>query len=70
MEAVRTVAGETAFEPYVGLTIEIAFMFAVAPLVVLDVLPEDREPRYAVTIQYGRRYEPWVVDVRPLEVNR
>jgi len=34
------------------------------------VLPEDREPRYAVTIQYGRRYEPWVVDVRPLEANR
>ncbi len=31
------------------------------------VAPEDREPRYAATLQYGRRYEPWVVDVRPLE---
>ena len=33
-------------------------------------LGEDREPRYAVTLRYGSRYEPWVVDVRPLEENR
>ncbi len=23
-------------------------------------------PRYSVTLQYGRRYEPWVVEVKPL----
>jgi len=23
-------------------------------------------PRYAVTLRFGRRYEPWVVDIRPL----
>lgn len=23
-------------------------------------------PRYSVTLQYGRRYEPWVVDIKPL----
>ncbi len=35
-----------------------------------DVGPEDREPRYAVTLQYGRRHEPWVVQVRPLDRDR
>lgn len=23
-------------------------------------------PRYSVTLQYGRRYEPWIVDIKPL----
>jgi hypothetical protein len=45
--ALWTVARDSAFVIYVGLTIEIAFMFAVAPLIVLDVLPEDREHRVA-----------------------
>ena len=26
----------------------------------------DREPRYAVTLRYGRRYEPWIVEITPL----
>lgn len=26
----------------------------------------DREPRYAVTLQYGRRYEPWIAEITPL----
>lgn len=26
-------------------------------------------PRYAVTLKYGRRHEPWIADVRPLEVS-
>ncbi|HZM69492.1 MAG TPA: DUF4824 family protein [Candidatus Cryosericum sp.] len=26
-----------------------------------------RGPRYSVTLSYGRRHEPWVTDVRPLE---
>jgi hypothetical protein len=28
----------------------------------------DREPRYAVTLRYGRRYEPWIAEIRPLGV--
>ena len=27
----------------------------------------DAPPRYQVAIRYGKRYEPWVVDVQPLE---
>jgi len=25
------------------------------------------EPRYQVTLNYGKRYEPWIVDVRKLK---
>jgi len=30
-------------------------------------LPDDGRPRYAVTLNFGRRYEPWIAGVRPLE---
>jgi len=29
---------------------------------------DDQTPRYAVTLRYGRRLEPWVVKVEPLEM--
>jgi hypothetical protein len=28
--------------------------------------PGDHPPRYGVTLRYGRRLEPWIVDVKPL----
>ena len=27
----------------------------------------DLEPRYQVTLNYGRRYEPWIADVKKLQ---
>jgi hypothetical protein len=40
--ALWTVAGKSTFVIYVGLNLEIAMMFAVAPLVLLNLLPDDR----------------------------
>ncbi len=37
--------GQTAWQLYPGLTIEISLMFAVAPLVLFHLLPEDPEER-------------------------
>ena len=28
---------------------------------------EERQPRYAVTLAFGRHYEPWITAVRPLQ---
>ncbi len=43
--ALWTVTGKSAFVIYVGLNIEISMMFAVAPLVVISLLPEKRDAR-------------------------
>lgn len=40
--ALWTVAGRSTFLIYVGLNLEIAMMFAVAPLALLHLLPQDR----------------------------
>jgi len=33
-----------------------------------DTRPRDRgEPRYSVTIAYGRRHEPWIVAMQPID---
>jgi hypothetical protein len=40
--ALWTISGKSVLLIFVGLNLEIAFMFALAPLVVLNCLPEDR----------------------------
>jgi hypothetical protein len=40
--ALWTISGKSVFLVFVGLNLEIAFMFAIAPLVLLNCLPEDR----------------------------
>lgn len=41
--ALWTTPGDSAFIVYVGLNIEISLMFGLAPLVLLNLLPADRE---------------------------
>lgn len=43
--ALWMVAGRSSYLLYVGLNLEIALMFAVAPLVLFQLLPEDRQKR-------------------------
>jgi hypothetical protein len=31
---------------------------------------KDQEPRYSVVVSYGKRLEPWIVDVQPLPLPR
>ena len=28
---------------------------------------EDLKPRYTVALKYGKRYEPWITDIKPLK---
>jgi hypothetical protein len=30
---------------------------------------EAKEPRYEVTLRYGKRYEPWITAIRPLTIS-
>jgi len=43
--ALWTISGTSVFLIFVGLNLEIAFMFAIAPLVLLNCLPEDRKKK-------------------------
>lgn len=43
--ALWTTPGDSAYVIYVGLNIEIAFMFAVAPLALLSLLPAERDAK-------------------------
>ena len=45
--ALWTVSGKSVFLIFVGLNAEIAFMFAIAPLALLNCLPEDRGKKIA-----------------------
>jgi len=31
-----------------------------------DKSPQDLKPRYTVTLKYGKKYQPWITDIKPL----
>lgn len=43
--ALWTIPGKSVFLIFAGLNLEIAFMFAIAPLVLLNCLPDDRDKK-------------------------
>jgi hypothetical protein len=49
-----------------GLQVNLDARRATGPLVSVDPYPGDHEPRYEVVLRSGKRYEPWIADIRPL----
>ena len=39
----------------------------VEPFVQPNAYPDDHEPRFAATVNFGRRFEPWIVDLSLLK---